>query len=329
LKRDEPEFYTNYHVSNVMAVEMNGRYDSKFGQTGFGIDSRREDLVSSNLGNHQRDILGLYAEHRMIFLKKIDVRAGLYTNYYSQYGLKYFPGCEAGYQLGRRSRLYTNAGISYRIPTYTELYYSDPSTSSNSDLKPEQARSVEVGYRYLKSGLRVETNVFYRHASQLIDYYRPDDGQAVNTAKWAPRNISEANFMGFEAQISNEFEIKDSSIAVQRMSVTYNYLDANIAANQGIQTRYALDHYKHQVIFNAQFMLLNRLSLGGSLRYLQRLMAPSYVVADLKLSYRALRQMTAFIEWTNIGNTKYVEAGYVQMPGRWLKLGLQLKLSKF
>src|SRR5690606_11205232 len=112
LKRHEPEFFTNNHSSDVLALELNGRYDSKNGSTGFGLEGRKERMDSNNLGNRERDFLGVFAEHRLTILDKWDFRAGLYANYYIAYGWKHFPGAELGFEFSENSRLYANYGKS-------------------------------------------------------------------------------------------------------------------------------------------------------------------------------------------------------------------------
>src|SRR5690606_19901062 len=134
LRRHDPAFSTNNHVSDVLALELNGRYDSRLGSTGLGLEGRKEMIDSNNLGEREREFFGVFAEHRLEFFDKVDFRAGLYSNYYNEYGWKHFPGAELGYQVSRSSRLYTNFGTSYRIPTFTDLYYEDPSNLSNPDL---------------------------------------------------------------------------------------------------------------------------------------------------------------------------------------------------
>ena len=38
LKREDPSFYRNLHISNKVGFETNMVYNSKLGKTGFGID---------------------------------------------------------------------------------------------------------------------------------------------------------------------------------------------------------------------------------------------------------------------------------------------------
>ncbi|MDC1230160.1 TonB-dependent receptor plug domain-containing protein, partial [bacterium] len=50
LRRFEPNFFRNVHISDKMGVEANAAYTSKFGVTGFGVDVSKIYLRSNNLG---------------------------------------------------------------------------------------------------------------------------------------------------------------------------------------------------------------------------------------------------------------------------------------
>jgi iron complex outermembrane receptor protein len=54
----------------------------------------------------------------------------------------------------------------------------------------------------------------------------------------------------------------------------------------------------------------------------QRIEQPLYQVVDAKILVPIKSKWTVFAEGNNLTNTQYVEAGFVQMPGRWFKLGL-------
>jgi len=47
---------------------------------------------------------------------------------------------------------------------------------------------------------------------------------------------------------------------------------------------------------------------------------------DAKIQGNLNKTVTVFVEGNNLTNTQYVEAGFVQMPGRWFKAGLQIKM---
>ncbi len=326
LKRNEPAFYTNIHKTEVMALEVNATYISKFGKTGFGVENRKERINSTNLGDRSRLLSGIVLEHRIEFCKKASLRAGLYSNYYNEYGWKYFPGAEFGYQFSAKSRFYTNFGKSYRIPTYTELYYKDPSNSSNPDLKPEESLSYEAGYKYNSKKISGEVVVFNRNSSNMIDYFRPAIDSVVNPNKWSPRNIGSVTFWGIETAINYAVNVGSNNLLIKNIGLSYNYINANVQQVTSVESRYALSALKHQVIGRIQLNFFKVADLNINMRYIERIALSPYFLLDSKLNLKLAHNAGCFMEVSNISNTNYIEAGYLQMPGRWFKVGLQLTI---
>ncbi|MFN3444421.1 MAG: hypothetical protein ACK44D_01660 [Bacteroidia bacterium] len=63
-----------------------------------------------------------------------------------------------------------------------------------------------------------------------------------------------------------------------------------------------------------------------TVRHVNRLAMTDYTLFDSKVLFR-YKQLNVFAEASNIFNTKYLEAGFVQMPGRWFKVGFDIKLN--
>lgn len=327
LRRNEPEFFTNNHESDVLALEFNGRYDSGIGSSGFGIEGRKEQIDSNNLGQRDRSFLGIFAEHRLTFLNKWDVRAGIYSNYYNAYGWKHFPGAELGFQLSESSRLYTNYGFSYRIPSFTDLYYEDPSNLSNPLLEPEQSQSFEVGWKYHQGNLKWEMVYFNRHTQNLIDWSRSPSSETPNPNRWEPSNISEVTFHGIETSLSYAINYGTPGSKLREISVSYNFLDANLFQAEGVESRYALNSLRHQVIggLQGEFLSSGEWTIKG--RYLERMNLDPYFLLDARIDYNRMKTVGFFAEASNITNTDYVEAGFVQMPKRWFRAGISVNLQ--
>jgi iron complex outermembrane receptor protein len=51
-----------------------------------------------------------------------------------------------------------------------------------------------------------------------------------------------------------------------------------------------------------------------------------YFLLDAKLNLKLPYKAGCFMEVSNITNTNYTEAGFLQMPGRWFKIGLQIAI---
>src|SRR5690606_22848364 len=63
FNREKPEIYRNMHIGNNVGGEINGNYKSALGTTGIGVELRKEFLASNNLGQRERFLTQLFAEH--------------------------------------------------------------------------------------------------------------------------------------------------------------------------------------------------------------------------------------------------------------------------
>lgn len=322
LRRNEPSFFQNIHTSDVAAIETNGSVKSKWGTTGFGIEGRKESIESSNLGNHERELFGVFLEQLVNLGEKTDVRAGLYSNYYSEYGWKHFPGAEIGFQATPAIRLYSGIGSSYRIPTYTDLYYRGPTNVGNADLTPEQALSFEFGGKWTKSNWRGELVYFNRSSQNLIEWTR-----LASTMPWQPRNFNEVIFNGVEASAYYRVNPSGKTIQIKELMLSYNFIDAEFVATPGLESRYALTALRNQLIGGVLVGFGKKVELNTKMRYVERISQEPYFVLDMRLDFNTLGKLGFFAEASNVTNSDYIEAGTVQMPGRWFRAGFMVNLE--
>jgi iron complex outermembrane receptor protein len=321
LKRKEPAFFQNNHTSTVSAVETHGTYSSSLGVTGVGLELRQERIVSSNLGDHSRSLFGLFAEQLITVGKKGEIRGGLYSTYYSEYGLKHFPGVELGYQVSPALRLFSGAGSSFRIPTYTDLYYRGPTNVGNPDLVPEEAFSVELGAKWAKPTWRAELVIFNRSSENLIEWTREFNDP------WKPQNFTSVNFQGLESSFAYQFAAGRQWVQLKEVQLSYNYIDANLEAVPGLETRYALTALRHQLLGGLLVGLGKKVEWNSKVRYVERMSLDPYLVVDTRVDFNRLGKFGFFGELSNLTDADYVEAGTVQMPGRWFRAGLVVNLE--
>ncbi len=322
LRRNEPEFFQNNHTTDVLALEANGSFESKLGTTGFGLETRKETIESNNLGNRERNLTGIFLEQLISLGSKFDLRGGVYSNYYSEYGWKHFPGAEVGFQANQDLRFYSGYGLSYRIPTYTDLYYVGPTNIGNDQLVPEEAQNVEFGVKYLKGNLRAEAAYFIRSTDNLIEWTRPNE-----TTPWQPQNFSKVNFQGLELALGYRVNPTGQNIQVKSLDLSYNYIDASLEEQAGIETRYALTALKNQIIGGFLLGLGSKTEWNTKVRYVERMAQDPYFLLDMRLDYNRTGMVGFFAEASNITNSDYIEAGTVQMPGRWFRAGFALNLE--
>jgi len=316
LRRNEPSFYRNMHISNKIGVETNASYLSKLGITGFGVEFSKIYLRSNNLGNRDRFMSNVFLEHRFsVADNKLDITPGVALTYFSDFKFKAFPGLDIGYSLTNNFKVYGNIGYTYRVPTYTDLFYNDPVTSGNADLEPEEAFAQELGLKYTTIKFNASVAVFNRDADNLIDYIRNDISEDVFTAT----NITEVNTKGLELDAAYNFMFKDF---VQTLNVGYAFLDDNILDQNEALSRYSLNTLKHQYTTRLSTQLFKNVRQNIVYKYAERTTGQTYNVWDASLAVK-VNQAELTITASNIFDADYIESGFVPMPPSNVLFGLR------
>jgi len=317
LKREEPSFYRNFHISNKVGVEANMVYKSKLGKTGFGIDASKVYLSSNNLGDRDRFVFNSFLEHRFDNLEKFDVTLGVAISSFSDFDTQFLPGLDMGYDISSNLKIFGNIGYTYRVPTYTDLYYSDPGNEGNPDLQPESAISEEIGIKYLTDDFNVTFSLFNRNSDNLIDWTRN-----TITEKWKTQNFSSVETKGFETSVNYQFKIGKF---LQNFDVNYNFIDDKINDTNVNFTRYSLNSLKHQFNVSIDTKFLTFLKQSISYRYVERTTGQSYNLVDAKVS-ATLNNFEVSLNANNILNTDYIEVGQVPMPKGNVMFGLKYNI---
>ena len=316
LKRDDPSFYRNLHITNKVGIETNASYTSELGITGFGVDISRVFINSNNLGNRNRTMANLFLEHRFKLADdKLDITPGVAVTYFSDFKFHAFPGMDIGYQLSDNLKAYGNLGVTYRIPTYTDLYYNDSSTSGNPDLKPEEAFAQEIGLKYNSEKFTTSVAVFNRNATNLIDFVKPD----VSATKFVATNFAEVNTKGFEFNADYRFKINEFN---QILSFGYNFLDDDILDQNKDLSRYSLNTLKHQFITRFTSKLFKNVRQNIIYKHAERTIGTSYNVWDASLIVD-FNRFNFTVTANNIFDADYIESGYVPMPPSNILFGLR------
>jgi vitamin B12 transporter len=316
LKRDDPSFYRNLHITNKVGVETNASYTSNFGITGFGIDISRVFISSNNLGNRNRTMANLFLEHRFKLADgKLDITPGVAVTYFSDFKFHAFPGLDIGYQLSDNLKAYGNLGVTYRVPTYTDLYYNDSSTSGNPNLNPEEAFAQEIGLKYNSDRFTTSVAIFNRKATNLIDYVKSD----ATATKFVATNFAEVNTKGFELNADYRFKINEFT---QTLSFGYNFLKDDILDQNKELSRYSLNTLKHQFITRFTSKLFKNVRQNIIYKHAERTVGTSYNVWDASVIVD-LHKFSVTLTANNIFDADYIESGFVPMPPSNILLGLR------
>lgn len=330
LKRNDPAFYTNTHVSNVLSYESQLDITLRRQQLQLGVEQRFEFLNSSNLGQRERQYQSAFLQAKGN-LGAFNYAAGLLLFTYDWQLPQLMPSLQFGRALSYQYYVFANYSRGNRVPSWTEMYYSDPSNVGNPNLQPEFSHAAELGFRYNPNQynskwyyVKAEAALFYRQHTNMIDWVRASSLISPNPNPWMPVNIANVAFAGAEASFQMNIK-KSGTWGLNKFNLNYTYITAQHNFTSEQESRYAITSMRHQ--FNAQVLLdlSEKVQLNLAYRLVQRIEQPLYQVLDAKLLLPVLRRFSFFVEANNLTNTQYVEAGFVQMPGRWFKLGVSFQ----
>ncbi|WP_435136291.1 TonB-dependent receptor plug domain-containing protein [Formosa sp. A9] len=313
--RNNPTGYRNLHITNKIGAEVNASYTSNLGVTGFGVDVAQVYLASNNLGNRERLMSTLFLEHQFNFFNdRLDVTPGVAVTYYSDFKWHAFPGVDLGYELSNSFKIYGNVGYTYRIPTYTDLFYSDPTTLGNENLDPENALAEEFGIKFKSANFSASAAVFNRDSENLIDYVKSNEEDL-----WQATNIRELNTKGIDVYANYNFNI---GTHVQSLNTTYTFLDDEIKDLDLDYSRYSINSLKHHFVTRLTTQFVDNLSQSIIYKYAERTEGETYSVIDASINYTFKTLEFSFIA-SNIFNTEYTETNLVPMPKGNVLFGLK------
>ena len=231
-----------------------------------------------------------------------------------------WPGISFGYLATQNINLFANYNRGFRIPTYTELYYNSPTTTGNPNLTHEETTNYELGIKYFSSYLTATSSIFYKDASNIIDWILPG-----NDARWIAENIAELKTGGIELNLAVRFSKLFPQQPINSISLKYTYLNSDYN-NQTTTSRYLLKYLNHQVIISIKHDLIWKLKVDWYFRYEERYNLNNNFIADLGVN-KTFNYFNIYIRATNLFNVDYLDFIGVPLPGRWVTAGIKFQLD--
>jgi iron complex outermembrane receptor protein len=283
------------------------------GSITLGMEAGGDWINSNRLGDHSYARNSFFAELHWNLLKKIDLYSGLRLDHYSNFGSAVSPTLSGSWWVLPRLRLRSSVGHAFRIPSFTELYYSDAIRQADSELKPEKAWSAEAGADFIPAKSWLSSFTFFsRNERNVIDWIR-----LPGAPKWQTSNIRELRTDGFEISLERTLG------AQARVEAHYSHIVTD-AGKVNYESKYALDYARHTWVSSAHFPLLFSLQYQQTLTYKERSDGRSHWLLNSGLE-RPFHKFVAEINYANLLNSTYEEVRGVIMPGRWFVLTLRTK----
>ena len=317
--RNDPTVYRNLHATNKITAEVNGVFDSRLGTTGFGLDLTQTFLSSNNLGQRARFATTLFVEHRMRFFNEsVDVIPGIAATNFSDFGTYAYPGLDLGWAPIEDWRIYANTGFTYRIPTYTYLFYSDPKTIGDADLSPEEAFSWEFGTRYQLGSLSFSGAWFQRDSKNLIDYVKPSPDDL-----WQAANVRGLVTQGWETEIDWSFDVLGRG---QKLHLSYTHITDDLEVPTEELSRYVINSFKDRAVGTWTSNWTNKWQHTVVWKYGERASGDAFRVVDFAINYRRSSfEFKASIE--NLLGEEYSETNLIPMPKGAVFVGLRYHIK--
>ena len=309
LFKNDPSIYRNMHITNKLGAEVNATKKHALGTTGIGFELAHVSIRSNNLGEHARTLAHGYLEHRFVS-NRWDVTPGFSVSHYTDQDTFFYPGIDIGFQINGDSRLFFNSGYTYRIPTYTDLYYNDPTTVGNESLIPEKALSTELGFRHRQNNWKLSISLFQRDAKNYIDYV-----VLAGEERWQATNIDQILSQGGELDV-----VLNSNS--HKFSVGYAYLKDDVDGVSSALSRYAINSRKHHLSTRWTLRWNSIITSSISYRYAEQDSGYHYNVVDANMAVVKGRVKLS-LSAHNILNADYTEQNLVPMPKGHALLSLQ------
>jgi len=340
LFRDDPAIYENNHVDGSWQGSLRATLPvRKNSALLMGLEADGDSIRSFNFSEGVTSFaLGIHARNRGAGYVDLDLRpakqrwslsAGAREEIFSGGAKAVFsPELAGSLRLARGLKLRASGGYGFRIPTYTDLYYLQPGTLGNPNLKSESAWSTDAGADWTPSSKFVlSATGFYSQQHDTIDYvqsatvpnpYLPAFCPA-NT--WCAANLNGLHFAGVESSLT---WIPRKS---QTIHIAWAGLHGAQTALHGLESEYVFNYPVQNIHASWAAELGHDIVLTNAVQVAERYQQTVYPVWNATLTHDT-GKLRPYLRLTNLSNTGYQEITGVNMPPRTIMGGVALQLGK-
>jgi iron complex outermembrane receptor protein len=317
FNQENPALSDNRHRTHAVLGELAASRRVHTGSVTIGMETGGDWIRSTNLGDHELGRVSGFGEWRQEIGRRVQVDAALRVDRYSQFAASWNPSAGIGWWPASAVRLRASAARAFRVPTFTERYYSDPANLARAEVGPETAWAGEGGADlFLRDGWMVQATFFGRADSDVIDWLRP-----TTADRWQTYNVRDVDTLGFELGVQKTFA-RGAFVTAQ-----FTGVDLDAAAVTQL-SKYVLDYAPRSFTTAGLLPLPGEFSVAPRLEYRRRSRpagSSDYVLLDLRVSRRVGRLGDVFIEGSNLLDEEYQEIAGVRMPGATAAVGLALR----
>jgi iron complex outermembrane receptor protein len=331
LFRDDPAIYENNHIDGSWQGSLRHTENLPAGSLLLmGLEGDGDSIQSNNLGIHARNRGAGYVDVDLRPAKKRwSLSVGAREEIFSGGGKGVFsPELAGSLRVANSLKLRASGGYGFRIPTYTDLHYSDPATLGNVNLKPESAWSGDAGADWTPSSkLTLSATGFYSQQHGTIDYVKSATVPNVYLPAgcpaniWCADNLNGLHFFGVETTLT---WIPRKS---QTVRIAWAALHGAQSALHGLESEYVFNYPVENVHAAWTWALGHDIVLTNAVQIAERYRQTVYPVWDATLTRDAWK-VRPYLRLTNLSNTGYQEISGVNMPPRTIMGGVAVQIGR-
>ena len=342
FNQEQPRLSDNRHRTHAVLMGVTAtRPVGSRATLAAGGEGGGDWIRSTNLGDHAIGRASGFAEWRHTLSPRLQWDAGLRIDGYSEFGASASPSFGVGWwpleggtgaspdagpgaagaaaqSAAPRTalRLRASAGRAFRVPTFTERFYSDPANLARPDVGPETAWAGEGGADlFLAGGWTIEGTVFGRADRDVIDWLRPTTAE-----RWRTYNIRSVATRGVELALRK-------ALPNGFVEGRYTALDLDAAAVDQL-SKYVLDYAPRSLTAAGSMTLPAGFHVAPRIEYRRRARSSGtsdYVLLDARVGRRLGERLDLFVDGTNLFDVRYEEVAGVRMPGAAMSVSLALR----
>ncbi len=350
----------NSHQADVYGARMGSHFNWAAGKTAVSAEVRNEGILSSSLGTDMEETdwvkahgadneytkkanrtnVSFNLEHNVV-LNRWTVSAGVLANMNTSvdHKFRFYPGVDIAWRPADNWKLFLGYNMGFRLPSYTDLYYSSPDITGNDQLKPEENHSLNLGAAlHVPAGVEGKVRLFYNRGHNMIDYVKAEYGDAAHADNF------NADHFGVGTEWKTDFhKLLSERCFLNSLTVGYTYMYQKRHGHYEIFTSlYASDYLRHKLVASLNHRIWGPLSATWSVRCQKRMGSyqvydgltatdqlkdySPYALLDLKLQWTR-PAYAVYVQGTNITNRKYQDLGNIKQPGIWIMAGARLNLT--
>ena len=318
FNQENPALSDNRHRTHAILGGVAASKRVRAGTVTIGVESGGDWIRSTNLGDHDLGRVSAFGEWRHEISRRVQVDGAVRVDRYSEFGASWNPSAGIGWWAADSVRLRASAARAFRVPTFTERYYSDPANLARADVGPETAWAGEGGADvFLRDGWMLQATFFGRADSDVIDWLRP-----TLADRWQTYNVRDVDTRGFEIGVQKTFA-RGAFVSAQ-----FTEIDLDAAAVTQL-SKYVLDYAPSSFTAAGLVPLPAAFSVAPRVEYRRRSRpagTSDYVLFDMRVIRRMTRQLDLFLEGSNLFDQDYQEIAGVRMPGATAAVGLALRV---